>query len=265
MNKKGLLFSILAIVLVTIVLFFAFPSSNQKNQEIVIHTTFKNSFFYRMYSWDKHNTDAERYYEYEEISELTKKSMPSPTTKSQSDLGTTTDETNNNSSIHKQLEPISRPWAQIFASLTSSSGSLGISGKARNASFVIQGTKKGNSLQQSAGSSFTVDLQSTNGTKKISISSPAFATNKVLQSLIVGIDPYSMYMTLNGRIQLDLPGDIIGTLYNTSNGSSNSTTLQNGYFSVSVPLSNGVNQITASGKWMTIELQFPGISVTISS
>ena len=128
----------------------------------------------------------------------------------------------------------------------------------------MQGTNKGNSFQQGSGPSFSINLQSSQGTKKISITSPAFATNKVLQSLTIGIDPYSMYMTLNGRIQLDLPGDIVGTVYNTTNGSSSSATLQDGYFSVSVPLSNGSNQITASGKWMTIELQFPGISVTIS-
>jgi hypothetical protein len=263
MNKKGLFLSILVVVLATVVIFFAFPSNNKKLQEPVINTAFKNSFFYRMYSWNKHYTDAERYYEYEELTELAKESNPTLTTKNQSDTSTTNYGTDN-TSIQNQQEQTSNPWAQIFASLTGSTGSLGISGKARNASFVVQGKNKGNSFQQGSGTSFSVDLQSPHGTKKISINSPAFATNKVLQSLTIGIDPYSMYMTLNGRIQLDLPGDIVGTVYNTSNGSSSSTALQDGYFSVSVPLSKGLNQITASGKWMTIELQFPGISVTIS-
>jgi hypothetical protein len=98
----------------------------------------------------------------------------------------------------------------------------------------------------------------------VSLSSPAFAVNSTVKSLSIGIDPYSMYMTLSGHVELDLPGDIVGTLYNTSNGSAGGATLSNGYFSVSVPLSYGVNRITASGKWMTIELQLPTISVNIS-
>ncbi|HXK51547.1 MAG TPA: hypothetical protein PLE09_03270 [Caldisericia bacterium] len=264
MNKKGLFFSIFIILISIVVLFFSLQSRNPKFQENLIPTSFKNSFFYRMYSWNKHYGDAERYYDYEELSELTKNSLPLFQSKDTPTSNTSPEDKNNSSTLNESHDPIASPWAQIFASLTGSTGSLGISGKAKNASFVLQGTNKGNSFQQGSGPSFSIDLQSTQGTKKISITSPAFATNKVLQSLTIGIDPYSMYMTLNGRIQLDLPGDIVGTVYNTTNGSSSSATLQDGYFSVSVPLSNGSNQITASGKWMTIELQFPGISVTIS-
>ncbi len=264
MNKKGLFFAVFIILVSLAVLIYSLQSNNHKIQENFTSASFKNSFFYRMYSWNKHYSDAERYYDYEELSELAKDSNPLFQRKDQSNPDTPPEEKNSNNSLQKHQDPIVRPWAQIFASLTGSTGSIGVSGKARNASFVLQGINKGTSFQQGSGPSFSIDLLSSQGTKKISITSPAFATNKVLQSLTIGIDPYSMYMTLNGRIQLDLPGDIVGTVYNTTNGSSSSATLQDGYFSVSVPLSNGSNQITASGKWMTIELQFPGISVNIS-
>ncbi|MDD4615376.1 MAG: hypothetical protein PHI40_08255 [Caldisericia bacterium] len=263
MKKKNLILILCVICLVGGFVFFAkyYPSPVVKNSPSL---SLKNSFFYRMYPWDTHRIMVDHFYDYQELTEQTQLSMfKEKTNKDPSENTTDLSPSQNNTQDGTTNPTVGLPWAQVFASLTGSVGSLGVSGKAKNATFVIQGVPQGTTFQQGAGSSFSVDIHSSTGNKKVSVRSPSFATNKALQSLTIGIDPFSMYMTLNGRLHLDLPGDIMGTMYNASNGSSSSTTLHNGYFSVSVPLTDGVNNITASGKWMTIELQFPGISVTI--
>jgi hypothetical protein len=258
-------------VLILIILVFAFASVLfYYHHSFLVHPdpqnniSLKNSFFYRMYSWDTHRAMIDRFYEYQELFEKTQKYMLDSRQVEKDEHQKDDSSPKEDPTSIKQDSFIGKPWAQIFASLTGSAGSLGVSGKAKNATFLLQGAPKGTTFQQGTGSSFTVDVHSSKGNKKVSVTSPSFATNQVVQSLSIGIDPYSMYMTLSGRLKLDFPGDIAGTLYNTTNGTSSSTTLQNGYFSVSVPLVQGVNNITASGKWMTIELQLPGISVTIS-
>jgi hypothetical protein len=262
MKSKVLIFLILVFSFTSVLFYYHYSSITPSEQQF--NSSLKNSFFYRMYSWDTHRAMIDRFYEYQELFEKTKLAMIDSKHTEKGEVQKDHSSSKDDLQDIQKDSAVGNPWAQIFASLTGSAGSIGVSGKAKNASFMVQGVSKGSSFQQGAGSSFTVDVHSSKGTKKVSVKSPSFATNQVVQSLSIGIDPYSMYMTLNGRLKLDLPGDIAGTLYNTTNGTSSSTTLQNGYFSVSVPLVQGVNNITASGKWMTIELQLPGISVTIS-
>ncbi len=260
-SKKNLLWIIPLLVLIVVGVYFVNDYNNNRTPEVPNYIQFKQGMYYRMFPWDTYQNESDVQYSYKELLPQVEKYQYKEPQKEKKP-NEIEDQNENNGTEYKKT--VKKPWAQIFASLSSASGALGVSGKARNAVFQIGDSTMGNSFSTGTGTSFTVKVLSATNSRTVSITSPAFATNATLQSLSIGVDPYSMYMTLSGSVKLDLPGDIMGTIYNTSNGTSGSATLQNGSFSVSVPLQMGQNNITASGKWMTIELQFPGISVNIS-
>ncbi|MCK5847591.1 MAG: hypothetical protein KAH01_00165 [Caldisericia bacterium] len=261
-HKQTIIFILLTLALSTLFFYVLMPSITSKKLTEVANISFKKGFYYKITSWDKIKKSQNLYFEDQELTEESKNALEKEKIMLESKEEKVEKEESTPSFEEKVT--IKRPWAQIFASLTGSAGSLGISGTARNADIYFNEVNRGNAFSGGAGSSFTVFIDSGSNNRNVSLSSPAFAVNSTVKSLSIGIDPYSMYMTLSGRVELDLPGDIVGTLYNTTNGSAGGTTLNNGYFSVSVPLSFGENNITASGKWMTIELQLPTISVIIT-
>lgn len=158
--------------------------------------------------------------------------------------------------------------AYFVASLTSSPGSLGIYGETKGLEIYLNGSKlsknKSGVFSSGAGSNFTVQFRGSGFERKVSVNSPSFASNFVLERLSLTVNPINMVATISGKVNLNLPGDIKGTLFNASNGSASSTILKNGAFSASVPLNFGVNNLTASGSWLTIKLDLPVIVVNIS-
>ena len=159
------------------------------------------------------------------------------------------------------------PDIYISSSLTASTGSVYLSGKAKGYHVMIDEQviqKKDDYFSTSAGSSFTIQFYSELTNKTIKVNSPAASTNLILQSLILTIDPLHLSATLQGKVSLKLPGKISGDFINISNGTSSSTILENGYFSLSIPLSYGKNQLTATGRWLTIAMDLPMIEVVLT-
>ncbi len=164
------------------------------------------------------------------------------------------------------IEPEIQKEAYFASSLTNSSGAVFVSGKSLGYSVEINGNPietSAGKFQQGASSNFKVRFYNENEEQLVHISSPAYSTNAIIKNLTVGVDPFNQYMTLHGRINLNLPGEMSGDLINVSNGVSNSTVLQNGVFNLSVPLQRGVNQITARGRWLTISLDLPSITIQL--
>ncbi len=152
-------------------------------------------------------------------------------------------------------------------SLTSSSGSLGIYGVASGIDVFLNGKKlnkdSSGKFSGGVGSNFTLLLKGYDFERKVTVTSPAYGTNFILERLSLTIDPINLVATLSGRVNLNLPGEIKGTFFNASNGEANGTVLKNGNFTVAVPLSIGVNNLTASGSWLTIKLDLPTIVVEV--
>jgi len=156
------------------------------------------------------------------------------------------------------------PNAIIHASLTGSPGSVAISGTSYQIEVVIDGTRmpEGN-FNSSAGAQFTVEIKGKNIQKTIRVSSPSFGTNMIVQSLTLSVNPVTNSASISGKLNLDLPGSMSGTLLNLTNGSASTCMVHDGYFSTSVSLSSGPNQMTAIGKWLTVTLELPSISVLV--
>lgn len=156
------------------------------------------------------------------------------------------------------------PNAIIHASLTGSPGSVSISGTSYQIEVVINGTRmpEGN-FNSSAGAQFTIEIKGKNIQKTIRVSSPSFGTNMIVQSLTLSVNPVTNSASISGKLNLDLPGTMSGTLLNLTNGSASTCIVKEGYFSTSVGLSEGPNQMTAIGKWLTVTLELPSISVLV--
>lgn len=156
------------------------------------------------------------------------------------------------------------PNAIIHASLTGSPGSVAISGSSYKIEVIIDGVSmpEGN-FQSSAANQFTLEIKSKDIQKIIRVSSPSFGTNMIVQSLTLSVNPVNNTASISGKLNLDLPGTMSGTLLNLTNGSSSTCLVHDGYFSTSVHLSAGNNQMTAIGKWLTITLELPSISVLL--
>lgn len=160
------------------------------------------------------------------------------------------------------------PYSAYFvSSLTSSPDSLGIYGETEGLEVYLDNIKltksKSGSFSGGSGNSFSILFKGDRFTRKVVINAPSYSTNFVLERLQLIVDPVNMVATISGKINLNLPGEIKGTFFNASNGSSNSTILKNGAFSASVSLTSGVNNLTASGSWFTIKLDLPTIVVGI--
>lgn len=158
------------------------------------------------------------------------------------------------------------PGAIIHASLTSSPGAVAISGSRYQVKIQIDGQPiEEENFATSAASSFTILAEGQGVKKTFQVNSPSFGTNRIVQSVTLSINPLNNTASISGKINLDLPGTMGSSLINLSNGSSSSCEVRQGYFSSSVRLSEGFNQLTAVGKWLTITLELPSISVLVQS
>ena len=158
--------------------------------------------------------------------------------------------------------------AFLFSSLTSSPGSISVSGKAIGYSVEVNDSPvniDNGKFSTGAGSSFKVTFMDGQNKRVVRVSSPSYSTNLAVQYLSIGIDPFASYMTLHVKLNLKLPGSMTGELINTTNGSASSTSTHNGEFNLSVPLTEGNNAITARGSWLTISLDLPSINVSLSN
>ena len=167
---------------------------------------------------------------------------------------------------NEEYEPVYS--AYFVASLTSSPGSLGIYGETKGLEIYLDGNKLSKNtsgvFSSGAGSSFSILFKGSGFERRVTVTSPSFANNFVLERLSLTVDPINMVATISGKVNLNLPGEIKGTLFNASNGCASSTVLKNGAFTASVPLNFGANNLTASGCWLTIKLDLPVIVVNIS-
>ena len=165
--------------------------------------------------------------------------------------------------------PIKKVEKRVYftASLSGSAGYVGVSGEAQDYEVLVNNNpvikNKNGYFATSASSDFRITFKGKKLSRTIQVVSPVFATSYIVEYLSISVNPISLYATLSGKINLALPGDIKGTFINSSNGSSDSTILKNGSFVTSVSLINGVNNLTASGSWITIKVDLPTINVNI--
>ena len=165
--------------------------------------------------------------------------------------------------------PIKKVEKRVYftVSLSGSAGFVSVSGEAQDYEVYINNNPvkkdKNGYFASSASSDFKITFKNRSLNRTIQVISPAFATNFIVEYLSISVNPISLYATLSGKINLKLPGKIKGTFINSSNGTSDSTILDNGSFITSVSLINGVNNLTASGSWITITIDLPTINVNI--
>ncbi|MFO7655432.1 MAG: hypothetical protein R6W78_00010 [Bacteroidales bacterium] len=158
--------------------------------------------------------------------------------------------------------------AFLFSSLTSSTGSVSVSGKATGYNVKINGSTievQNGKFSSGASSTFSIVFENEMEKRVVHVSSPPYATNMAVQYLTIGIDPFTSYMTLHIKLNLKLPGTMTGELINLSSGAGSSISTQNGEFNLSVPLIEGNNAITARGSWLTISLDLPSINIKLSN
>jgi len=237
---------------------------------------FKGSeWYYRFYPWQEQHSLEKAYYpvlqhEIEIEPQQEKSSLIGPFNNPKQPLQqnqqnkTTSAKTKN--PVKDVLEPSKpkKPGAIIHASLTSSPGSIAVSGTQYQVEIQIDGKlMKSEHFSVSTGSSFNIVAKGAGITRNIRVSSPSFGTNMMLSSLTLSINPFNNTASITGKLNLDLPGTMSGSLINLSNGSSSSCEVRQGYFSTSVALSMGNNHLTAIGKWLTITLELPSITVLV--
>ncbi len=157
--------------------------------------------------------------------------------------------------------------AYFTSSLTSAPGSVALSGKTTGYQMEINGKNQvltEGKFSTGVASQFKIKFYNSEISRSVHVSSPPYSTNVVVQYLTIGVDPFNQHMSLHGKISLNLPGTMEGELLNLSTGAGSSTVLENGAFSLSVPLTMGENYITARGSWLTISLDLPSIKITLS-
>ena len=264
-----------------LILFFLSPSMNCKELNTSIKlkdALFQGSeWYYRFYSWQKQKNLEIIYYPNSEKEHNIYPQIEEDiaTEKNMDDLLNNVTTTQSNHYNTKPAKPLKNtlqppkkriPGAIIHASLTSSPGSIAISGNRYQVNIQIDGQiMEKENFVTSATSGFTI-LAESNGTKKtFRVNSPSFGTNMIIHSLTLSINPLNNSASITGKLNLDLPGTMSGSLINLSNGTSSSCDVRHGYFSTTVSLSNGMNQLTAIGKWLTITLELPSISVIVQS
>ena len=165
--------------------------------------------------------------------------------------------------------PIKKVEKRVYftASLSGSAGYVSVSGEAQDYEVLVNNNpvikNKNGYFATSASSDFRITFKGKKLSRTIQVVSPVFATSYIVEYLSISVNPISLYATLSGKINLALPGDIKGTFINSSNGNSDSAILKNGSFVTSVSLINGVNNLTASGSWITIKVDLPTINVNI--
>jgi len=223
--------------------------------------TYPDSFFYKLFPYKHFFAKIDSFYK-EKKEMIDKEKIKKDTDEN--------NESNNSKNYEQDNENNEKPEKKesitINASLTNTAGTIYVSGTTVGIN-VFSNNKQINPTDGpysfSAGNRFTVVLKGNNFNFTVTIESPAVATSKVLSQLTLSVDPIAMVASISGKLNLSLPGELKGSLYNNSLGSSNSTVVKNGYFSTSVPLQYGTNNLSASGKWLTITLDLPSIQVVV--
>lgn len=267
-------------VLCLLMTFLITIGSCQKSKSSIVNytsTPFQGSaWYYRFYPWSHQQQLETLYYQTKDTDQnlfpqQEESYIVGPVTKQDQNTTNQPEQSKNNkkSTPAKQvLEPPKqkKPGAIIHASLTSSPGAVAISGSRYLVSIDIDGKKmEEENFTTAAASGFTI-LAEGNGIKKtFQINSPSFGTNFIIQSLTLSINPITDMVSISGKLNLDLPGTMSGSLINLTSGASSSCEVKHGYFSTSVHLIQGNNQLTALGKWLTITLELPYISVLVQS
>lgn len=257
-SRNNIFLPILLLIIVILIIFTLFKTNYFKRENIA-ESENSTLIRFKVFPWNKYYSTLSNY--------LTEKGWEIPSLpeelKDKVLPNIVENDTVNNANEHKSYYS-----AYFVASLTSSPGSLGIYGETNGLEIYLNENKlsknKSGVFSGGAGSNFTVLFKGSEFERKVSVNSPSFANNFVLERLSLTVDPINMVATISGKVNLNLPGEIKGTLFNASNGCASSTVLKNGAFTASVPLNFGANNLTASGSWLTIKLDFPVIVVNIS-
>ena len=250
-------------------------NTTQKANEVSLFNG--SQWYYRFYSWQKQKNMETIYYsssdnERNVLPQNQETVVIGPKNDDHKfNTNTSQTQTNNKTDVipkKSALQPPKKriPGAIIHASLTGTPGSIAISGNRYQVNIQIDGHAMDEENFITAASSGFIILAEGNGIKKkFQVNSPSFGTNMIIHSLTLSINPLNNTASISGKLNLDLPGTMSGSLINLSNGTSSSCEVQKGYFSTAVPLSEGMNQLTAIGKWLTITLELPSISVLVQS
>jgi hypothetical protein len=264
-NKKAFVSVVLSILIIVLFL-IAFWMNIQKRNTILQKTVngYPKNIFYKVFGYSNYLSSIQEFYE-KKANEITKKAEIKKPIDSEKIIEQEKPTQNNNK--HKNENRIEEESIIINSSLTSTPGSISVYGKSNGINLFYQGKQiniASNEFQFTAGISYTIEIKGRNINKKVTISSPAYGTNKIISQLTLQVNPITMSATIIGKLNLMLPGDIKGSLYNLSNSSSSSTVLQKGYFATSVTLQKGTNILTATGEWFTIKLDLPSIQVIVT-
>jgi cbb3-type cytochrome oxidase subunit 3 len=257
-NSKSTILTFIFIILLILILFTLFRT-NYFKRENVAESENSTLIRFKVFPWNKYYGTLSNF-----LIENSAKVPPLPEELKDKELPEVVD----NEPVNNKGENKPSYSAYFVASLTSSPGSLGIYGETKGLEVYLNGNKLSKNtsgiFSGGAGGSFSVLFKGSEFERKVTVNSPSFANNFVLERLSLVVDPLNLVATISGKVNLNLPGEIKGTLFNASNGTANSTVLKNGAFTASVPLNFGVNNLTASGSWLTIKLDLPVIVVNIS-
>jgi hypothetical protein len=262
-NKKKATTSILVSFFILILFALTYWINLQKVNTLTINgnKNYPKNLFYKVFDYSNYLSSIQEFYN-KKANELEKNSNITNTVTQDIIIDQEKPNKNQQNQEQKVEESII-----IYSSLTSTPGAISVYGKSKGIDIIFQGKKVNTSDEDFnfvASDSYTLELKGQQNKIKISISSPAYGTNKILSQLTLQINPINMTATIIGKINLLLPGEIKGSLFNISNSSSSSTILQKGYFATSVSLQEGVNQLTATGQWFTIKLDLPSIQVIVT-
>lgn len=258
--KISKIFVLFVVVLIVTFSSLAIFKKSLKSEKIVINQ-YSNNFYYQLVNYRDYLTKMDVFYiKKDKSNENSDKKEP----------------IDNNQIIEnekpKENEPINNFRYEesivIYSSLTETSGLISVSGKSKNVDVFYQGKSLNNGdgdFSFSAGTSYEIVIKTQKTSKKISITSPAYGTNKILSQLTLTVNPFTMSASIIGQLNLLLPGEIKGSLYNLSNSTSSSTILKKGFFATSVSLQEGTNTLTATGQWLTIKLDLPSIQVIVKN
>lgn len=263
-KQKKIIYLFTGILLLLFIVLSYFLLFDRKNENSILENTYPQNFFYRTFNYRYYLEKIQTFYSNKQADEEgLQQKVPTPTISKEEIIH---DE--KPTEIEDPKEEQYSEEILIYSSLTRTPGSISVSGTVKNVEVFYQEinkNKKDGTFSFFASTSYTVTIKGKKSIKKITITSPAYGTNKIINQLTLLVNPITMNATIIGQLNLILPGEIKGSLYNLSNSSSSSTVLKKGYFATSVSLQEGTNTLTATGEWLTIKLDLPTIQVMITN
>lgn len=255
----------ISVVLTTLIFFlsiltFWFNYQKQSTFETKDMNQYPENIYYKMFPYSSYFASIQKFYQNE------KAEIKNETPKVEN-LTPKIDIYSEKTIPHEEIKKPIEEQIIINSSLTQTPGSISVYGKAQEIDIYYLGKKVDTSSGEfsfNASVSYQIELRGKIINKKIAISSPSYGTNAIISSLTLQINPIAMSATIIGKLNLMLPGEIKGSLFNLSNSSSSSTVLKSGYFATSVTLQEGSNILTATGQWFTIKLDLPSIQVVVT-